>query len=174
MLAIVTRTDLLEAITGDLADVGEEPEIVEQNDGTLLVDGMMAVDELSFTSTSPAGPRAATTTPLQASRSFYSAQYPSLAISSPGRDGASRSPTWTANGSTSLVSQEYRSDSCRARLPVTVPTRTSKDIDLRDGQLFSVKSIGHERKKLQVMTALVFEEQLPPSGPCRMLAPFAH
>ena len=35
-----TRTDLLEAITGDLADVGEEPEIVEQDDGTLLVDGM--------------------------------------------------------------------------------------------------------------------------------------
>jgi putative hemolysin len=42
---IVTRTDLLEAIAGDLADVGEEPEIVEQNDGTLLIDGMMAVNE---------------------------------------------------------------------------------------------------------------------------------
>jgi putative hemolysin len=42
---IVTRTDLLEAIAGELADVGEEPELVEQDDGTLLIDGMMAVNE---------------------------------------------------------------------------------------------------------------------------------
>jgi putative hemolysin len=42
---IVTRTDLLEAIAGDLPDVGEEPQVVEQDDGTLLIDGMMAADE---------------------------------------------------------------------------------------------------------------------------------
>lgn len=42
---IVTRTDLLEAIAGDLPDVGEEPEVVEQEDGTVLMDGRMAADE---------------------------------------------------------------------------------------------------------------------------------
>lgn len=40
---IVTQTDLLEAIAGDLPDVeGEEPDVVEREDGSLLVDGMMA------------------------------------------------------------------------------------------------------------------------------------
>lgn len=39
---IVTRSDLLEAIAGDLPEVeGEEPRIVERDDGTLLIDGMM-------------------------------------------------------------------------------------------------------------------------------------
>ncbi len=39
---IVTQTDLLEAIAGDLPDVeGEEPYIVEREDGSLLIDGMM-------------------------------------------------------------------------------------------------------------------------------------
>jgi putative hemolysin len=39
---IVTQTDLLEAIAGDLPDVeGEEPNIVERADGSLLIDGMM-------------------------------------------------------------------------------------------------------------------------------------
>ncbi|GAU80166.1 hemolysin family protein [Bosea sp. BIWAKO-01] len=39
---IVTQTDLLEAIAGDLPDVeGEEPDIVERDDGSLLIDGMM-------------------------------------------------------------------------------------------------------------------------------------
>ncbi len=39
---IVTQTDLLEAIAGDLPDAeGEEPDIVEREDGTLLIDGMM-------------------------------------------------------------------------------------------------------------------------------------
>lgn len=40
---IVTQTDLLEAIAGDLPDVdGEEPALVEREDGSLLIDGMMA------------------------------------------------------------------------------------------------------------------------------------
>ncbi len=40
---IVTQTDLLEAIAGDLPDVeGEEPDLVEREDGSLLIDGMMA------------------------------------------------------------------------------------------------------------------------------------
>jgi putative hemolysin len=39
---IVTQTDLLEAIAGDLPDTeNEEPDIVERDDGTLLIDGMM-------------------------------------------------------------------------------------------------------------------------------------
>jgi putative hemolysin len=39
---IVTQTDLLEAIAGDLPDVeGEEPDIIEEQDGSLLIDGMM-------------------------------------------------------------------------------------------------------------------------------------
>lgn len=40
---IVTQTDLLEAIAGELPDVeGEEPDVVEREDGSLLIDGMMA------------------------------------------------------------------------------------------------------------------------------------
>ena len=40
---IVTQTDLLEAIAGDLADVeGEEPAVVERQDRSLLIDGMMS------------------------------------------------------------------------------------------------------------------------------------
>jgi putative hemolysin len=42
---IVTRTDLLEAIAGDLPDVGEEPQVLEQEDGTFVMDGRMAADE---------------------------------------------------------------------------------------------------------------------------------
>ncbi|MFG1379311.1 hemolysin family protein [Xanthobacter sp. VTT E-85241] len=39
---IVTQTDLLEAIAGDLPDAeGEDPDIVEREDGSLLIDGMM-------------------------------------------------------------------------------------------------------------------------------------
>jgi len=39
---IVTQTDLLEAMAGDLPGVeGEEPDIVERADGSLLIDGMM-------------------------------------------------------------------------------------------------------------------------------------
>jgi CBS domain containing-hemolysin-like protein len=39
---IVTQTDLLEALAGDLPDVeGEEPDVVERADGSLLIDGMM-------------------------------------------------------------------------------------------------------------------------------------
>jgi putative hemolysin len=39
---IVTQTDLLEAIAGDLPEVeGEEAEIVEREDGSFMIDGMM-------------------------------------------------------------------------------------------------------------------------------------
>ncbi|MER8972694.1 MULTISPECIES: hemolysin family protein [unclassified Mesorhizobium] len=39
---IVTQTDLLEAIAGDLPDLdGEDPDVVEREDGSLLIDGMM-------------------------------------------------------------------------------------------------------------------------------------
>jgi CBS domain containing-hemolysin-like protein len=40
---VVTQTDLLEAIAGELPDVeGEEAEILEREDGSLLIDGMMS------------------------------------------------------------------------------------------------------------------------------------
>ena len=39
---IVTQTDLLEAIAGDIPNVeGEEPDVVVREDGSLLIDGMM-------------------------------------------------------------------------------------------------------------------------------------
>jgi len=43
---IVTQTDLLEAITGNLPDAeGEEPYAVKRSDGSLLIDGMMPAHE---------------------------------------------------------------------------------------------------------------------------------
>ena len=43
---IVTQTDLLEAIAGNLPDVvGEEPEAIEREDGSLLIDGMMSAQD---------------------------------------------------------------------------------------------------------------------------------
>ena len=43
---IVTQTDLLEAIAGELPEVeGEEPGIVERDDGSLLIDGMMSAPD---------------------------------------------------------------------------------------------------------------------------------
>lgn len=39
---MVTQTDLLEALAGDLPDVeGEEPDVIERGDGSLLIDGLM-------------------------------------------------------------------------------------------------------------------------------------
>jgi putative hemolysin len=44
---IVTQTDLLEAIAGELPEVeGEEPSIIERADGSLLIDGMMSALDL--------------------------------------------------------------------------------------------------------------------------------
>ncbi len=43
---IVTQTDLLEALAGDLPDIiGEEPEVIEREDGSLLLDGMMSAPD---------------------------------------------------------------------------------------------------------------------------------
>lgn len=43
---IVTQTDLLEAIAGELPEVeGEEPGIVERADGSLLIDGMLSAPD---------------------------------------------------------------------------------------------------------------------------------
>jgi CBS domain containing-hemolysin-like protein len=42
---IVTQTDLLEAIAGDIPDADEEPDVVEREDGSLLMDGMMPASE---------------------------------------------------------------------------------------------------------------------------------
>jgi putative hemolysin len=43
---IVTQTDLLEAIAGDLPGAeGEEPDVVEREDGSLLINGMMPAQD---------------------------------------------------------------------------------------------------------------------------------
>jgi putative hemolysin len=43
---IVTQTNLLEAIAGDLPEaLDEEPDVVEREDGSLLMDGMMAAHD---------------------------------------------------------------------------------------------------------------------------------
>jgi len=50
---LVTQTDLLEAIAGDIPEIGEDPAVVEREDGSLLIDGMMpaedAFERLAFT-----------------------------------------------------------------------------------------------------------------------------
>jgi magnesium and cobalt exporter, CNNM family len=44
---IVTQTDLLEAIAGELPDLeGEEPSIIEREDGSLLIDGMLSAQDV--------------------------------------------------------------------------------------------------------------------------------
>jgi CBS domain containing-hemolysin-like protein len=57
---IVTQTDLLEALAGDIPAVeGEDPEVVERDDGSLLIDGMMqaedAFDRLRIKAPAPDG-----------------------------------------------------------------------------------------------------------------------
>ena len=46
---VVTQTDILEAIAGDLpsfTDEADDPEIVQRDDGSLLLDGMLGIDDL--------------------------------------------------------------------------------------------------------------------------------
>ena len=46
---VVTQTDILEAIAGDLpsfTDEADDPEIVQRDDGSLLLDGMLVIDDL--------------------------------------------------------------------------------------------------------------------------------
>ena len=47
---IVTAEDVLEAVVGDMPErrLGEEPAIVEREDGSLLMDGMLAIDEVKL------------------------------------------------------------------------------------------------------------------------------
>jgi putative hemolysin len=47
---VVTVEDLLEAVVGDMPErrLGEEPAIVEREDGSLLMDGMLATDEIKL------------------------------------------------------------------------------------------------------------------------------
>nr|WP_236961034.1 hemolysin family protein [Methylobacterium durans] len=42
---IVTATDLLEAIAGEIPEPGDEPAVVERKDGSLLIDGMMPAED---------------------------------------------------------------------------------------------------------------------------------
>jgi len=44
---LVTLTDILEALVGELPEAGEtDPRIVKREDGTMLIDGMVGLDEL--------------------------------------------------------------------------------------------------------------------------------
>jgi putative hemolysin len=47
---VVTVDDVLEALVGDMPEhrLGEEPAIVRRDDGSLLIDGMLAVDEVKL------------------------------------------------------------------------------------------------------------------------------
>ena len=47
---VVTVEDVLEAVVGDMPErrLGEEPAIVERADGSLLMDGMLAIDEIKL------------------------------------------------------------------------------------------------------------------------------
>jgi putative hemolysin len=47
---VVTAEDVLEAVVGDMPErrLGEEPAIVKREDGSLLMDGMLAVDEVKL------------------------------------------------------------------------------------------------------------------------------
>src|SRR5918996_6000406 len=47
---VVTAEDVLEAVVGDMPErrLGEEPAIVEREDGSLLMDGMLAIDEVKL------------------------------------------------------------------------------------------------------------------------------
>jgi hypothetical protein len=103
---IVTRTDLLEAIAGDIPDVGEEPEIVEQNDGTFVIDGMSPADE-AFNRLDITRRPEGNSTPLPALRSLFLAEYLPSVINSAGRSGASKSLKWIVNGSVRCSFQGY-------------------------------------------------------------------
>jgi putative hemolysin len=48
---MVTGEDVLEAVVGDMPErrLGEEPAIVRREDGSMLMDGMLAVDEVKLT-----------------------------------------------------------------------------------------------------------------------------
>jgi putative hemolysin len=47
---VVTVEDVLEAVVGDMPErrLGEEPAIVRRNDGSMLMDGMLAIDEVKL------------------------------------------------------------------------------------------------------------------------------
>jgi putative hemolysin len=47
---LVTVDDVLEAVVGDMPErrLGEEPDIVRREDGSLLMEGMLAIDEVKL------------------------------------------------------------------------------------------------------------------------------
>jgi putative hemolysin len=66
---VVTPTDILESIAGELPEVGEEPEltILRRDDGSWLVDGRVPVDEFEDRMKILGLEEGTNTTPLQAS-----------------------------------------------------------------------------------------------------------
>ena len=98
---IVTQTDLLEAIAGDLPSVGEEPDVVERADGSLLINGMMRRRRSPSTgSVCARGPRRATSILLPASCWASLGTCPRSASSSSMKAGGLRSSIWMDAAST--------------------------------------------------------------------------
>ena len=98
---IVTQTDLLEAIAGDLADVeGEEPDVVEREDGSLLIDGMMSAQDAFDQLDSRHGLPRAASTPLPASSSVSSGICPRSESILTTKAGDSKSSIWMGAAST--------------------------------------------------------------------------
>jgi putative hemolysin len=93
---IVTMTDILEAIAGELPSEGgtDEPSAVKREDGSWLLDGMVAIEEVeSLTGLS-------TPWPASCCPSWPICRRP--ASTSPGRAGGSRWWTWTPAASTAF------------------------------------------------------------------------
>ena len=107
---LVTRTDLLETVAGDLPKINApaRPKVTQREDGSFLIDAstpfpdaMRCIGMIE----APAGDYV--TVAVLSSRSCMSCR--SRAIMSPGANGASRSSTWTADALTrSWLSKSQR------------------------------------------------------------------
>ena len=109
-LGLVTLTDIMSAVAGDLPEEHRQTpqELLQRDDGSWLVDGRAAIDEVKETLGLRHRDRTATFTPPPVSRSSgWRASRRKASISS-SRAGGSRSSTWTATASTSSCSSRRR------------------------------------------------------------------
>ena len=105
------RPTCLTAIVGNFAshqDEGDEPMIVERDDGSLLDLRGVAGRRARRTGSRSSFPKTATTRPRPAMCFRCSSVCPRKASTSPSRAGASRSSTWTGARSTSCWSPPLR------------------------------------------------------------------
>jgi CBS domain containing-hemolysin-like protein len=125
LAGIVTRTDFLEAIAGDIPDLGEEPKIIERDDGTFIIDGMTPVDEVFIRLDTSRRPEGDFHT-LAGFALVMLRRIPEVAIISGGSSGAFKSLKWIVNGSARCTFPGYPSDSCwtspAVRTPAVMPS----------------------------------------------------